>query len=254
MREVICVTDITRMGGKAVCVAGYNRQFEAIRPLNPGWMPLAEEFLFSFRDSPIRPFSVIEIDKLEYDPQPPHTEDWIIDPTGLRLLESCLVEERAIKVLFKTLFPDIESIFGAKIDRSHGCFVLAGEGVRSLGTIRCKSILDVVYEQISPITWDYRLIFLDQVGMRYRLAVTDLGYRSYLSHLRACGMSPADVAEEIRVALSGAEVFLRIGLARGWEKYPERCYLQITGVYSFPDYLEGGCYADFDPSIGHKVL
>jgi len=36
-------------------------------------------------------------------------------------------------------------------------------------------------------------------------------------------------------------------LARGWERYPDRCYVQITGVYSFPDYLSGRCFADFAP-------
>ena len=28
---------------------------------------------------------------------------------------------------------------------------------------------------------------------------------------------------------------------------PDRCHLQITGVYSFPDYLDGKCFADFSP-------
>jgi hypothetical protein len=28
-------------------------------------------------------------------------------------------------------------------------------------------------------------------------------------------------------------VFLRVGLARGWDRHPDRCYLQITGVYGF---------------------
>ena len=39
--------------------------------------------------------------------------------------------------------------------------------------------------------------------------------------------------------------FLRIGLARHWGKFPDRCYLQITGIYSFPDYLDGRTFADF---------
>ncbi|MGI6627904.1 MAG: hypothetical protein ACOX4K_06115 [Bacillota bacterium] len=44
---------------------------------------------------------------------------------------------------------------------------------------------------------------------------------------------------------SADHVFFRIGLARGWSRYPDRCYLQITGVYTFPDYLDGKCFADF---------
>jgi hypothetical protein len=30
-----------------------------------------------------------------------------------------------------------------------------------------------------------------------------------------------------------------------WQKFPERCYLQITGIYTFPDYLKGRTFIDF---------
>jgi hypothetical protein len=43
---------------------------------------------------------------------------------------------------------------------------------------------------------------------------------------------------------------LRIGLARLWEKFPDRCYLQITGIYTFPDYLRGRTFTDFVISAG----
>jgi hypothetical protein len=40
-------------------------------------------------------------------------------------------------------------------------------------------------------------------------------------------------------------------LARGftgnWRKFPDRCYLQITGIYTFPDYLKGSTFVDFKP-------
>ena len=41
------------------------------------------------------------------------------------------------------------------------------------------------------------------------------------------------------------EVFLRLGLTRPWEEHPDRCQLQVNGVYTFPDYLDGRCFADF---------
>jgi hypothetical protein len=28
-------------------------------------------------------------------------------------------------------------------------------------------------------------------------------------------------------------VYLRVGLARGWDRQPDRCYLQVTGVYGY---------------------
>lgn len=48
--------------------------------------------------------------------------------------------------------------------------------------------------------------------------------------------------------LSRRECYLRLGLARHWEKYPGRFYIQITGAYRFPDYLSGRRYADFAPT------
>ena len=47
--------------------------------------------------------------------------------------------------------------------------------------------------------------------------------------------------------LKSRKVYLRLGLARGWHKYPDRCYIQITGVYTFPDYLEGHTFAAYAP-------
>jgi hypothetical protein len=51
--------------------------------------------------------------------------------------------------------------------------------------------------------------------------------------------------------LQGRQVFLRVGLTRGWAKHPDRHYLQLTGVYSFPDYLQGRCFADLAPPDDH---
>ena len=46
--------------------------------------------------------------------------------------------------------------------------------------------------------------------------------------------SPADrAAARCLTALQRQTVYLRIGLARGWDRHPDRCYLQITVVYGF---------------------
>lgn len=44
--------------------------------------------------------------------------------------------------------------------------------------------------------------------------------------------------------LAQRDLLLRVGLARGWAEFPDRCYLQVTGVCTFPDYLDGRCFAD----------
>jgi hypothetical protein len=49
-------------------------------------------------------------------------------------------------------------------------------------------------------------------------------------------------------------IYLRIGLSRGWQKYPDRCYLQVNGVFTFPDYLDGKTFLDYAPDFGtHSI-
>ena len=79
--------------------------------------------------------------------------------------------------------------------------------------------------------------------------VTDLAWRYYCDRQREQGISPQRIASSLATALRRSQVYLRIGLARGWEKFPDRCYLQITGVYAFPDYLGGRTFADFAPTV-----
>jgi len=39
----------------------------------------------------------------------------------------------------------------------------------------------------------------------------------------------------------------------GLERVPDRCYLQITGIYTFPDYLDGKTFLDLRPHILGKI-
>ena len=75
----------------------------------------------------------------------------------------------------------------------------------------------------------------------------DLTWRYFHDQQRLNGRAPGDIASEMTALLKSKEVLLRIGLARGWEEHPDRCYIQLTGVYTFPDYLEGKTFADFTP-------
>jgi hypothetical protein len=248
MKKAMLVTDLTRMSPPWVCVGGYWRDLTPVRPkflYKPG---LREDFLFQGSRPIIRPFAVVELEFLHSDPKPPHTEDWIINPSFIELKEARLPEERARAFLEKILDPDVASIFGTEIHSEPGYYVRAGEGTRSLGTIRPKRIVSVQYTPKEGNKWDYRICFEDQPGKHYRLAVTDLGFRYYCDYKRIQGDKPQAIAADLERRLRNATVFLRIGLARGWEKYPDRCYLQITAVHTFPDYLEGRCFADFDLS------
>jgi hypothetical protein len=81
--------------------------------------------------------------------------------------------------------------------------------------------------------------------MKTRLVITDLTWQYYCRSLRGEERDLQKIAAELTERLKNSVVYLRIGLARGWNKFPERCYLQITGIYTFPDYLGGKNFYDF---------
>jgi hypothetical protein len=147
----------------------------------------------------------------------------------------------------------VANIFGAPIQQNNGWFITAGHGTRSLGTVQAATIDRVTYAQRPDGRWDYRIAFKDKTSISYRLAVTDLAFGCYLDHSRlTAGLPPEEAASQLTARFQSGPLYLRIGLARGWEKYPDRCHLQITGVYSFPDYLGGKCFADFITAVNRS--
>ena len=150
-------------------------------------------------------------------------------------------------MLEKSLFKSVSAIFEETIYGDVGHYIMDGRGPRSLGTIRPQRVMKAIYEQAPDGKWKYRLGFVDGEGLTYWLTVTDLAWRYFHDHQFRNGHSPQAISSELTSLLRASEVFLRIGLARGWDKYPDRCFIQITGVYTFPDYLDGRTFADFAP-------
>jgi hypothetical protein len=231
MKMTVTITDLTRMQDDRVCVAGCLSDLTCIRPvlkrdaLHQWWLCAADGTVL------VRPFALVEFDVGAKVPDPPHTEDRVIDPL-YRLPKGQLAAEQRRDLLTQLDDGSVVAIFSATLHHDQGWYVMAGEGTRSLGTIRPAHLEAVSYAPREASRWDYRLSFADATGQEYRLAVTDLAFRYCLDHLRERrGMSPRAAAECVTRVLQQRQVFLRIGLARGWEKHPERCHLQITGVY-----------------------
>jgi hypothetical protein len=182
VKALLTITDLTRMQGQRVCVAGYLPDDTCVRPvLRMG--NLMENWLRVNRQVVVRPFARVELDLLEKVTHPPHTEDRVIDP-AYRLSRGMLTEEQKKALLIRIIDSNVESIFGATIRLGPGAYIAAGEGKRSLGTIQPRRIGEVFYGLREEGKWDYRLAFTDQADQRYRLAVTDLAFRYYLDHLR----------------------------------------------------------------------
>ncbi len=239
------------MSGKRVCIAGVTDEGKSIRPeFKSG--SIHEHWLFEGDEAIVRPFARLQFDLIRHKPEPPHTEDWVIDDSfrgnaGLPPLAD------QVKLLERILDANIAGIFGAQIHKTPGFYVNKGEGNRSLGTIKVQKLWEVVHD-CGHGRWEYRINFVDASNTTYRLGVTDLAFRYYMDHLREKeGLDCEQVGKQLSNRLRTRELYLRIGLARPtWEKYPDRCFLQVNGVYSFPDYLDGKSFADFSP--GENIL
>lgn len=255
MRRRVLITDLTRMRGERVCLAGYTRKGGlpdfCVRPLFR-FGDVTESWLYP-RVGVIRPFAVVELDLVKHDPDKPHGEDWLVDPR-FRVVQELLPSEERAAFLKAIEDAAVRETFGAEIHHDRGWFVRSGEGERSLGTVLVAPLEEVTYQRRSDRgKWDYRIAFHDASGAHFRLAVTDLAFRLHLDWLRDNGSTPARAARIVQNALGSADrIYLRIGLARGWGDYPDRCFLQVTGVYSFPDYLDGKCFADFVPAPDNR--
>jgi len=246
MKRPIVITDLTRMREPNVCIAGYTREWECVRPVVP-FRGIPEWFLRKDDCLIFRPFAVVELDFVRAAPQPPHTEDWEIDRLYRSPVMAQVPEERKLAILERTATDSVAGMFGADIHDDNGFYVKTGEGQRSLGTIRPARFIRLFYQLKEGDKWDYRIAFQDGAGKTYRLAVTDLAYRCFLDYQRGQPGFAAGVFMSRQLChFNERTTFLRIGLARNWEQHPDRCYLQITGIYTFPDYLEGRCFTDFD--------
>ena len=241
MKTNLVITDLTRMYRGMVCIAGYDAGKRAVRPvLPPPGIP--EASLMRDGKAVIFPFALVEFNLLEALPQPPHTEDVHFDPESPRLVRAVQSRE---EVLGWSLFECVEDVFGQMVLSGPGHYVLDCQGPRSLGTIQPTELLEVKYAASEEEgTWDYRLSFLDGQNERYRLKITDLTWHYFCDSLRGGECQPQQIADRLTEKLRASKVYLRIGLARGWRKFPERCYLQINGIYTFPDYLEGKTFSD----------
>lgn len=244
MERTIVVTDVTRMRRPRICVAGFfTDDGTQVRPIIP-YEGITEGFLYRKGQLIVTPFAVLRLAFTKQVPNPPHSEDWEIDPSQRPELIRTLSEEERWEFLRSHVDDSVEEIFGTTIEADK--YIIRGHGHTSLGTILPKRISTVSYSEKGGDKWDYRLVFTDEAEREFSLAITDLTFRVACDYLMIRKeWSPDRIGHSLQRVLSQREVYLRIGLARGWEEYPDRCYVQVTGIYSFPDYLRGKTYSDF---------
>lgn len=229
------------MGGDRVCVAGIDKDGKSVRPVPPtGFITRSD--LYDGNDRLIiAPHHLVEFHFGKRVQKPPHTEDIVFVPAKTRLVQK-VSEAQVKRALSESCSDSVAELFDNHIvdKRYHK----PDTGKRSLGTIRaCLTSINVPSCRIS---------FRDDAGELYStVKVNDLAFRGLAEYWREPEKSKQKaLAKCLKERLENAnEVFLKLGLTRPWtsSKDVTGCWLQVTGIYTFPDYLEGRNFADFPP-------
>lgn len=236
------------MQSDRVCIAGITSNGRCIRPVLPP-PGVRRAHLFHKDRVIIFPSSEVEFDLRPAHVRKPHVEDKQFDPSSIRYVRRLTTSEWK-RFLEGNSVGTVSEIYDGLLQE--GKYVLPGADTRSLGTVIPSEVCSTLIE-IRDGKIKYRIHFSDDSGVRYeRIPVTDITFRLYWNAQIGNQISfnrIKRVEREIDDVLhSSHTLILRLGLARPlaniqWEG--KRCYLQITGVYTFPDYLQGQTFADF---------
>lgn len=254
MEREILITDLTAMHEDRVCIAGIDRDWNTIRPAFARSNPTRSHLQ---RDSQvlIRPRAVVAM-QLEplADPAAPHVEDHLW--TGLHRMRivDMLDDDRWLQALQGLVERCPRPLFGGglkRLGKDRNRVTRPGDATYSLATVQCSGDITFRFnlKAGNQTGFRYALRFSDSRGEVYEnIPVTDLALRAWADARFNQGANPQAVSDELTAELNAAHsVCLRVGLGR---EYKGKLWLQVNGIYSFPDWLGGRCFADFDAAPG----
>lgn len=246
MRKTIVITDLTQMPrGNEVCVVGIDPEGRCIRPVCEGGF-LKQHLRDTKQTVIVRHGAKVEFDFHRVDVVPPHIEDQGFDLDSIVNRGFCNDAEWQ-SILRNSSYTKVGDIFDSLLqDRG---WVMPGAKTISIATLSRARIVDV---ELTPRSIKPRITFVDRSSCEFTRPSSDLTlWDRCRSLVRRQGRSLVEVEKELLSLLQSADrPYLRLGLARPWVQpglIEKRCYLQVTGIYTFPDYLEGKSFADFLP-------
>lgn len=246
MRQTIVITDLTQMReSKYVCIVGINESGRAIRPVaEDREKGISEEYLWNKSQLIVRPGAKVEFDFQPVEVELPHVEDRQFDPNHIVSKGFCINTEFE-HILRSGSYTKVGEIFDGLLQEYK--WVEPGANTRSIATLAQPTIIDLEFSESSVKP---RLYFRDKTGHTFDCAASDraLWNLCYSSVKRKKRERKELSSELLGLWQSAGSIYLRLGLARPFKITPTtkpRCYLQVTGVYTFPDYLHGKTFADF---------
>ncbi len=246
MRQTIVITDLTQMrDGNYVCIVGVNESGQCIRPVTEvqeKGMP--KDLLYCKSQLIIRPRAKVEFDFHPVNIELPHVEDRGFDPNYIVNKGFCSSTEWE-SILRNNSYTTVDEIYDGLLEGHK--WVRPGANTRSIATLASPMIVDV---ELSESSVKPRLTFKDNTGHLFDCPASDLAlWNLCYSSVKRRGREREKLSSELVSSLRSTDrLYLRLGLARPWIQpglSEPRCYLQVTGIYTFPDYLGGKSFADF---------
>lgn len=244
VKQRIVITDLTYMWEDEVCIAGMGRDGNCIRPLTREGVK--RDHLYRNGRLIVYPGALVEFDLTPVSlVMPPHIEDQYFEPGSIENIVDC-TDTQWESILNRGCFSSLEKMFDGYIEGNRR--VAPDAETRSLGTLCSPRVTNVWIDQSYGRT-QFRIDFEDGQGNMYNgYPVNDLAFRTLLQGKIERFDDHSKAANSIFEAIQSADrLYLRIGLARPRKmgNYPVACWTQVTGVHTFPDYLQGKTFADF---------
>ena len=247
MQKILVITDLTKMQGDRVCIAGIDQSGKCIRPvLGSGGGGVPRSCLYVGDRLAIRPRAKIKFNFQSVRVEPPHIEDLGFVPASISYQGVCNDTEWK-SILQSNLFNYVDDIYDGLLQSRH--WVSPGAKTRSLGTVIGVKIMDIIFEERDDKR-EYRMHLVDRKGHRYdRVIINDLAFRALAAAKAEELKSSVSAAKLVNKLIKGVDrLYLRLGLARPWlnpNNGRVECWMQVTGIHTFPDYLGGKSFADF---------
>jgi len=249
-RATILITDVTRMSGDQVCVAGLDQAGRSVRPVLETRRSHTRADLRLPDGTVVRPRGLLTAPvRVLSRLRRPHLEDLAYQRAGATVARA-IAHDEFLKRLDRCCDRTARQVFGNNLQGEPKAYALPDKGDRSLGTVRALVPVFFDFEErdarLKPritfrtagddVTWDFPVVdlaFLGLVECRRKTSALSVIEMAIFRSLCEC-----------------SAIYVRLGLARpfkGADWPEERCYVQAISIHTEPDYLGGRCWADFYP-------
>ena len=233
-RKTLTITDVTVMRNRRICIAGYDRDQNCLRPVLPHPGVLIDYFL-SNGETTIYPTAKVQFEFIRSIESPPHIEDNSFDSNSINF-RRIATDENWERLLSQTDARTYSNLFPSMTDR----YVLPGSDGPSLGTIKAK-LFSFYINETEPLK--LRAMVTDQDDETiYNMPIKDIAFTQFVS-LKIRRHGDYNTAKRrILDLMRGREIYIRFSLARPWK--PDHlegkvCYLQVSGIYTIPALYNG---------------